>query len=175
NQAKQELKLKISLTDAVSNLKQIMRQMLNKNENQALKQNHEKQIQIAHSDMLPLNSGPLGQLRPGLRPTGPYIPRNAERPQAMIFPPALNTKQQISEIVNVITKETIKDHMHRWMLKRYDLNPLDKDDKGQYQPDFSPCIPHATDRRKFRQQELHPSMEEVKAFQREYNFELRLA
>ncbi|KAA6389246.1 MAG: hypothetical protein EZS28_015227 [Streblomastix strix] len=49
--------------------KQIMRSMLNKNENQDLEQNQEAQIAASHNDMTPPNSGPRGQPPPGQSPT----------------------------------------------------------------------------------------------------------
>ncbi|KAA6372185.1 MAG: hypothetical protein EZS28_032288, partial [Streblomastix strix] len=48
----------------------------------------------------------------------------------------------------VLTKETIKDHIDKWMLKGFDLIPLGKDDEGQYWPGFGPGVPHATDWKK---------------------------
>ncbi|KAA6364952.1 MAG: hypothetical protein EZS28_039523 [Streblomastix strix] len=91
--------------------------MLDQNENQALEQNLETQITTAHIDLPPPNSAPRGQPLPGQRLTGPYASRNAVIRQTMISPHALNTEQKIPEIPNIMTKETIKDHMHRWMLK----------------------------------------------------------
>ncbi|KAA6360241.1 MAG: hypothetical protein EZS28_044233 [Streblomastix strix] len=97
--------------------KRIMRPMLNQNENQALAQNQEIQIRRIQDDMPPPNSGQRGQPPPRQRLTGPYASRNAVIPQTMIFPHTLKTEQKIPEIPNIMTKETIKDHMHRWMLK----------------------------------------------------------
>ncbi|KAA6356382.1 MAG: hypothetical protein EZS28_048090, partial [Streblomastix strix] len=68
----------------------------------------------------------------------------------------------------------IKNRMHKWILKGFDLIPVGKDDEGQYWPGFGPGVPHATDWRKSKQQGLPLSMEEVKAFWRENNFELRV-
>ncbi|KAA6375313.1 MAG: hypothetical protein EZS28_029162 [Streblomastix strix] len=75
----------------------------------------------------------------------------------------------------VMTKETFKHHMYRWMLKGFDLIPVGKDDEGQYWPSFGPGVPHETDWRKSKQQGIAPSMDEVRAFWREYNFDLRVA
>jgi hypothetical protein len=47
-----------------------------------------------------------------------------------------------------LTKETIKEHMHKGMLKGFDLIPVGKDDEGYYWPGFGPGVPHATDWRK---------------------------
>ncbi|KAA6377361.1 MAG: hypothetical protein EZS28_027111, partial [Streblomastix strix] len=153
-------------------LKQVMRSMLNQNENQALGQNQEIQIRRTHDDMPPPNSGPRDQPPPG---HGLYTQRNAAIPQSTIFPPTLNAEQEIPGIQNVLTKETIKEYMRRWMLKGFDLIPVDKHDEEQYWPGFGPGVPHATDWRKTKQQGQTPSMDEVRAFWREYNFDLRVA
>ncbi|KAA6358179.1 MAG: hypothetical protein EZS28_046294, partial [Streblomastix strix] len=152
--------------------KQVMRPMLNQNENQALAQNQEIQIRRTHNQMPPPNSGPRNQPPPG---QGLYAQINAPIPQSTIFPPALNAEQEIPGIPNVLIKETIKDHMHKWMLKGFDLISVGKDDEGHYWPGFGPGVPHATDWRKTKQQGQTPSMDDVKAFWREHNFELRVA
>ncbi|KAA6401185.1 MAG: hypothetical protein EZS28_003291 [Streblomastix strix] len=74
-----------------------------------------------------------------------------------------------------MTTETIKDRMCSWMLKGFDLIPVGKVDEGQYWPGFGPRVPHATNWRKSKQQGQTPSMDEVRAFQREYNFDLKVA
>ncbi|KAA6368786.1 MAG: hypothetical protein EZS28_035687, partial [Streblomastix strix] len=74
--------------------KQIMRPMLNQNQNQAFEQNQEIQITRTHNDMLPPNSVPRGQPPTGQGPTGPHALRNAAIPQSTIFPPALNAEQK---------------------------------------------------------------------------------
>ncbi|KAA6385563.1 MAG: hypothetical protein EZS28_018915 [Streblomastix strix] len=79
--------------------------------------------------MPPPNFGPRDQPPTGL---GPYAQRNTAKPQSTIFPPALNAEQEIPGIPNVLTKETIKDRMRRWMLKGFDLMSVGKDDEGQY-------------------------------------------
>ncbi|KAA6358376.1 MAG: hypothetical protein EZS28_046097, partial [Streblomastix strix] len=84
-------------------------------------------------------------------------------------------KQEILAIPNVLTKETIKDRMRRWMLKGFDLIPVGKDDDGQCWPGFGPGVEHATDWRKSKQQGQTPSMDDVRAFYREHNFDLRIA
>ncbi|KAA6352757.1 MAG: hypothetical protein EZS28_051717 [Streblomastix strix] len=122
--------------------KQIMRLMLNQNENQALEQNQEIQIRRTYNDIPHPNSGPRDQPPLGY---GLYAQRNAAIPQSTIFPPTLNAEQEIPGISNVLTQETIKDHMCRWMLKGFDLIPVGKDDEGQYWPGFGPGVPHATD------------------------------
>ncbi|KAA6387577.1 MAG: hypothetical protein EZS28_016898 [Streblomastix strix] len=83
---------------------------------------------------------------------GQYTPRNEERPQSTIFPSVLNAVQEIPGISNILKMKTIKDHMCRRMLKGFDLIPVDKDDEGQHWPGYGPGIPHATDRRKSKQQ-----------------------
>ncbi|KAA6368598.1 MAG: hypothetical protein EZS28_035876 [Streblomastix strix] len=55
-----------------------------------------------------------------------------------------------------------------------DLIPVGKDDEGQYWPGFGPGVPHATDWRKSKQQGKTPSMDDVRAFWRQHNFELRV-
>ncbi|KAA6389601.1 MAG: hypothetical protein EZS28_014870 [Streblomastix strix] len=152
--------------------KQVMRPMLNQNENQALAQNQEIQIRRIHDDMPPPNSGPREQPPPD---QGLYTQRNTAIPQSAILPPALNAEQEIPGIPNILTKETIKEHMRSWMLKGFDLIPVGKDDDGQYWPGFGPEVPHATDWRKAKQQGQTPSMNEFRAFWREHNFELRVA
>ncbi|KAA6403173.1 MAG: hypothetical protein EZS28_001299 [Streblomastix strix] len=132
--------------------KQVMRPMLNQNENQALGQNQGIQIRRTHDDMPPPNSGRRDQPPPG---HGLYVQRNAAIPQSTIFPPALNAEQEILGIANVLTKETIKDHMHIWILKGFDLIPVSKDDEGQYWPGFGPGVLHAADWRKPKQQGQH--------------------
>ncbi|KAA6369964.1 MAG: hypothetical protein EZS28_034509 [Streblomastix strix] len=152
--------------------KQVMRPMLNQIENQALVQNQGIQIRRIQDDMPTPNSGPRDQPPPG---HGLYAQRNDAIPQSTIFPPTLNVEQEIPGIPNISTKETTKDHMRRWMLKGFDLIPVGKDDEGHYWPSFGPGIPHATDRRKTKQQGQTPSMDDIKAFYREHNFELRVA
>ncbi|KAA6339732.1 MAG: hypothetical protein EZS28_052588, partial [Streblomastix strix] len=149
-----------------------MRPMLNWNENQALEQNQEIQIRRIQDDMPPPNSGPRDQPPPG---HGLYAHRNAAIPQLTIFPPTLNAEQEIPGIPNVLTKETIKDHMHKWILKGFDLIPVGKDDEGHYWPGFGPRVPHATDWKKAKQQGQTPSMDDVRAFWKEHNFYLRVA
>ncbi|KAA6318955.1 MAG: hypothetical protein EZS28_054879, partial [Streblomastix strix] len=104
-----------------------------------------------------------------------YAKRNAAVPQSTIFPPTVNAEQEIHGITNVLTKETIKDHMRRWMLKGFNFIPVGKDDEGQYWQEFGPGVPHATDWRKSKQQGQTPLMDDIRAFWREYNFDLRLA
>ncbi|KAA6374882.1 MAG: hypothetical protein EZS28_029592 [Streblomastix strix] len=152
--------------------KQVMRPMLNQNENQALAQNQGIQIRRTHDDMPPPNAGPRDQPPPG---HGLYAQRSATIPQSTIFPPALNAEQEIPGIPNVLTKETIREHMRSWMLKGFDLIPVGKDDDGQYWPGFGPGVPHATDWRKAKQQGQTLSMDEVRAFWRVHNFDLRIA
>ncbi|KAA6375058.1 MAG: hypothetical protein EZS28_029415 [Streblomastix strix] len=152
--------------------KQVRRLMLNKNENQALGQNQEIQIRITHDDMPSPNSGPRDQPPPD---QGLYTQRNTAILHSTIFPPALNAELEIQKIPNVLTKETIKEHMHRWMLKGFDLIPVGMDDEGQYWPGFGPGEPHAIDWRKAKQQSQTLSMDEVRAFWREHNFDLRVA
>ncbi|KAA6365685.1 MAG: hypothetical protein EZS28_038789, partial [Streblomastix strix] len=53
--------------------------------------------------------------------------------------------------------------------------PVGKDDDGQCWPGFGPGVPHATDWRKAKQQGQTPSMDDVRAFWREHNFDLRVA
>ncbi|KAA6394467.1 MAG: hypothetical protein EZS28_010004 [Streblomastix strix] len=120
----------------------------------------------------PPNSGPRDQPPPG---QGLYTQRNAAMTQSTIFPPALNVEQEIPGIPNVLTKETIKEHMRRWMLKGFYLIPVGKDDEGQYWPGFGPGVPHATDWRKAKQQGQTPSMDDARAFWKEHNFYLRVA
>ncbi|KAA6317253.1 MAG: hypothetical protein EZS28_055130, partial [Streblomastix strix] len=88
---------------------------------------------------------------------------------------ALNVEQETSGIPNVLIKETIKDHIRRWMLKGFELIPIGKDDEGQYWPGFGPGVPHAIDWRKSKQRGQTPSMDDIRAFWREHNFELRMA
>ncbi|KAA6361939.1 MAG: hypothetical protein EZS28_042535 [Streblomastix strix] len=152
--------------------KQIMRPMLNQNENQALEQNQEIQTRRTYNDMPPPSSGPRDQPRPG---HGLYAQRNVAIPQSTIFLPTLKAEQQTPGIPNVLTKVTIKDHMLRWMLKGFDLIPVCKDKEGYYQPGFSPGVPHATDWIMSKQQGQAPSMDDIRAFWRELNFDLRVA
>ncbi|KAA6384235.1 MAG: hypothetical protein EZS28_020232 [Streblomastix strix] len=134
---------------------------------QALELNQESQITIAHNDMPPINSRPRGLPPQAHGLSVPNTPRNAARPFATIFFTALNTEQETPEIPNGKTKETIKEHMHSWMLKGFDLIPVGKDDDGQYWPGFGPGVPQATDWRKAKLQGQTPSMDDVKAFWRE--------
>ncbi|KAA6399757.1 MAG: hypothetical protein EZS28_004706 [Streblomastix strix] len=122
--------------------------------------------------MPPPGPGPRDQPPPG---HGLYAQRNAAIPQSTIFPPQLNAEQEIPGIPNGLTKETIKEHMRRWMLKGFDLIPVSKDDEGHYWPGYGPGVPHATDWRNSKQQRQAPSMDDVRAFWREHNFDLRLA
>ncbi|KAA6394080.1 MAG: hypothetical protein EZS28_010394 [Streblomastix strix] len=125
--------------------KQIMSLVLNQNENQALEQNQEVQIVRMHNDMPPPNSGPRDQPPPE---QGQNAQRNAAISQSTIFPPTLNGEQEIPGISNVLTRETIKDHLRKWILKRFDLISVGQDDEGQYRPGFCPDVPHVTDQRK---------------------------
>ncbi|KAA6355747.1 MAG: hypothetical protein EZS28_048725, partial [Streblomastix strix] len=93
--------------------KQIIRPILNQNENHAFEQNQEIQITRTHNDMPTPNSGPRRQPPLGQELTGPYAPRNAAIPQSTIFPPALNTEKEIQEIPILMTKEIFKDHKNR--------------------------------------------------------------
>ncbi|KAA6396803.1 MAG: hypothetical protein EZS28_007665 [Streblomastix strix] len=117
------------------------------------------------------SNGPRGQPPPE---KGSYKPRSEVIPYTAIFPPILITKQEIPEIQNVMTKETINDHIYRWILKGFDLIPVVKDIEGQYRPGFGLDVPHVANWRKSQQQGIAPSMEEVKAFWREYNFDLKI-
>ncbi|KAA6361364.1 MAG: hypothetical protein EZS28_043109 [Streblomastix strix] len=152
--------------------KQVMRLMLNQNENQSLEQNQEIQMRRTNNDMPPPNSGPRDQPPPG---HGLSAKRNSAIPQSTIFPSNLNAEQEIPGISNVLTKETIKDHMHKWILKGFDYIPVKKDDEGQYWPGFCPGVPHAADWRKSKYQGQTLSMDDIRAFCREYNFDLRVA
>ncbi|KAA6374203.1 MAG: hypothetical protein EZS28_030270 [Streblomastix strix] len=125
--------------------------------------------------MPPTSSVPRGQPPPGQEPMELYIPRNIVIPQATIFAHTLNAKQEIPEIPNVITKETIENHMQRWVLQVFDLIPVCKDDEGQYQPGFGPGVPYATDWRKSNLQGLTPTVGEDGAFWKDCNFDLRVA
>ncbi|KAA6367431.1 MAG: hypothetical protein EZS28_037043, partial [Streblomastix strix] len=89
--------------------------------------------------------------------------------------PTLNTEQEIPGITNVLTKETIKEHMRRQMLRGFDLIPVGKDDEGHYWPGFGPGVPHVTDWRKSKQQGQTPSTDDVRAFWREHNLNLRIS
>ncbi|KAA6382212.1 MAG: hypothetical protein EZS28_022263 [Streblomastix strix] len=119
------------------------------------------------TNLLPRDQPPPGQ--------GLYTQRNAAIPQSTIFPPTLNMEQEIPGIPNVLTKETIKDQMRRWVLKGFDLKPVGKDDEGQCWPGFDPGVPHATDWKKSKQQSQTLSLDDVRAFLREHHFELRVA
>ncbi|KAA6360071.1 MAG: hypothetical protein EZS28_044402, partial [Streblomastix strix] len=152
--------------------KQVMRPMLNQNENQALEQNQKIQIRRTRNGMPPPNSGPRDQSPPG---HGLYAQRNTAIPQSTIFPPTLNAEQEIPGIPNILTKETIKDHMHNWMLKGFDLVSIGKNDEAHYWTEFDPGVACATDWRKAKQQGQTPSMDDVRAFWREHNFDLRVA
>ncbi|KAA6366158.1 MAG: hypothetical protein EZS28_038317 [Streblomastix strix] len=65
--------------------------------------------------------------------------------------------------------------MHKWMLKGFDLIPVGKDDEGNPWPGFGPGVPHATDWRKAKQQGQILSMDDIRAFWKEHNFDLRVA
>ncbi|KAA6365369.1 MAG: hypothetical protein EZS28_039106 [Streblomastix strix] len=149
--------------------------MLNKNENLTLQQNQETQITRIRNDLPPTSSRLLGQSPKGQGPIELYIPRNIVIPQATIFPHTLNAKQEILEISNVITKETIENHMQRQILQVFDLIPVCKDDEGQYQPGFGPGVSYATDWRKSNLQALTPTVGEDGAFWKDCNFDLRVA
>ncbi|KAA6381191.1 MAG: hypothetical protein EZS28_023283 [Streblomastix strix] len=151
--------------------RQVMRPMLNQNENQALAQNHEIQHRI-QDDMPHPGPGPRDQPPPG---HGLYAQRNAAIPQSTIFPPTLNAEQETPGIPNILTKETIKDHMHKWMLKGFDLIPVGKDDEGNHWPGFGPGVRHTADWRKAKQQGQILSMEDVKSFWKEHDYNLRVA
>lgn len=47
-----------------------------------------------------------------------------------------------------MTKETINDHIYRWILKGFDLIPVVKDIEGQYRPGFGLDVPHVANWRK---------------------------
>ncbi|KAA6360253.1 MAG: hypothetical protein EZS28_044220, partial [Streblomastix strix] len=152
--------------------RQVMRPMLNQNENQALAQKQEIQIRRIQDDMPPPGSGPRDQPPPG---HGLYAQRNAAIPQSTIFPPTLNAEQEIPGIPNILTKETIKDHMHKWRLKGFGLLPVGKEDEGNHWPGFGPGVPNVTDWRKAKQQGQILSMDDVRAFWKEHDFDLRVA
>ncbi|KAA6354151.1 MAG: hypothetical protein EZS28_050322 [Streblomastix strix] len=118
------------------------------------------------------NAGTRGQLPPGYRL---YAQRNTVIPLSTTFPPALNTQQEKPEVPNVMIKETIKDLMHKWMLKGFDLITVGQDNEGQYWPGFGPSIPHVTDRAKLKQQGISSLMDDVRAFWKEHDFDLRVA
>ncbi|KAA6402915.1 MAG: hypothetical protein EZS28_001556 [Streblomastix strix] len=151
---------------------QIKRPVLNQNESQAFELNQEAQIARTQNDMSPPNAGPRDWSPPD---HGLCTQRNAVIPQSTIFPPALNAEQEIPGIPNELTKETIKDQMRRWMLKGFDLILVGKDDEGQCWPGFGPDVPHATDQRQSKQQGQTPSIDAVRSFCRELNFDLRVA
>ncbi|KAA6330821.1 MAG: hypothetical protein EZS28_053451, partial [Streblomastix strix] len=140
--------------------KQKMRPMLNSNENHAFEQNQEARFIRTCNDMPHQNSGPGGQPPPKQEPTGPYM----VIPQSTIFLPALNVEQEIQEIPHVLTKETIQDQKHIWILKGFDLIPVGKDDEGQYWLDFGPGVLHATDWRKPKQYGQHLRWMKLKRF-----------
>ncbi|KAA6379879.1 MAG: hypothetical protein EZS28_024595 [Streblomastix strix] len=50
-----------------------------------------------------------------------------------------------------------------------------KDDEGQYWPGFGPGVPHATDWGKSKYRGQIPSMDEIRAFWRQNNFDLKVA
>ncbi|KAA6368987.1 MAG: hypothetical protein EZS28_035486, partial [Streblomastix strix] len=128
--------------------------------------------QLTPEEIWKQNSGPRDQSPPGHQL---HAQRNIAILQQTIFVPTLNAEQEIPGIPNVLTKETIKDHMHKWMLKGFDLIPVGKDDEGQYWMGFCPSVPHATDWRKSKQQGQTSSIDDIRAFQREHNFDLRVA
>ncbi|KAA6389247.1 MAG: hypothetical protein EZS28_015228 [Streblomastix strix] len=70
------------------------------------------------------------------------------------------------EISNVMTKETIKVHMHRWILKGFDQIQVGKDDEVQYWPSFGPGVPHTTDWRQSKQQDrkLEIDLKDIKIY-----------
>ncbi|KAA6343464.1 MAG: hypothetical protein EZS28_052309, partial [Streblomastix strix] len=61
------------------------------------------------------------------------------------------------------------------MLKGFDLIPVGKDDEGNHWPGFGPGVPHATDWRKAKQQGQILSMDDVRAFWKEHDFDLKVA
>ncbi|KAA6371388.1 MAG: hypothetical protein EZS28_033084, partial [Streblomastix strix] len=73
-----------------------------------VEQNQEIQITRTHNDIPPPNTGQRDQPPPA---HGLNAQRNAVIPQSTIFPPALNAEQEIPEIPNVMTIETIKVHV----------------------------------------------------------------
>ncbi|KAA6396870.1 MAG: hypothetical protein EZS28_007601 [Streblomastix strix] len=140
-----------------------------------LETNNETQVELARERSLRIKPRrPRGQPPQGLRPTVPYVPRSAAIPQTTIFPPALYAEQEIPKIPNVMKKETIKDHIHKWIFNGFELLPVDKDDEKQYWPGFCPGVPYATDQRKSKRSILAPSMDEVRALWKECNFNLRV-
>ncbi|KAA6367145.1 MAG: hypothetical protein EZS28_037327 [Streblomastix strix] len=149
-----------------------MRPMLNQDENKALKQNQEIQIRRTHNDMPPPNSGPRDQPQPG---HGLHAHINAAIQQSTISLATLSAEQEISVIPNVLTKESIKDHMRKRMLQGFDLIPVGKDDEEQYQLGFGAGVQQAADWRKSKQQSQTSFMDDISAFWREYNFDLRVA
>ncbi|KAA6392777.1 MAG: hypothetical protein EZS28_011700 [Streblomastix strix] len=127
--------------------KQIMRPMLDQNEIHALEQNQKIQIRRTHENMPPPNSGPHDKPPPD---QGLYALRKTAIPQLTIFPPTLNAEQEIPGIPNILIKETNKDQMQKWLLKRFNLIPVGKNDEVHYWPGFGPGVPHATDWRKVK-------------------------
>ncbi|KAA6397168.1 MAG: hypothetical protein EZS28_007307 [Streblomastix strix] len=65
--------------------------------------------------------------------------------------------------------------MRRWMIKGFDLITVGKDDEGQYWPGFGPSYKHAIYQTKSKQQGIKHSMDDIRAFWREHNFDLRVA
>ncbi|KAA6370094.1 MAG: hypothetical protein EZS28_034380, partial [Streblomastix strix] len=122
--------------------------------------------------MPPPGPEPRDQPPPG---HGLYAQRNAAIPQSTIFPPTLNAEQEIPGIPNILTKKTIKEHMHMWILKGFDLIPVGKDDEGNHWLGFGPGVPHATDWRKAKQQGQKLTMDDGRAFWKEHDFDLRVA
>ncbi|KAA6363794.1 MAG: hypothetical protein EZS28_040679, partial [Streblomastix strix] len=105
--------------------REVMGPMLYQNENQALEQNQEIQNQA------------------NIRRYATSELRTARLASARSW-------TEIPGIPNVLTKETIKNLMHK-------------------------CVPHVTDQRKAKQQGQTPSMDDIRAFWRKYNFDLRVA
>ncbi|KAA6385953.1 MAG: hypothetical protein EZS28_018518 [Streblomastix strix] len=95
--------------------------------NKSTKHKFQQRIMICHFQTYDHE----GQLLPGQCPTGPHASRTAARPQSTISPLALHKEQEISEILNVMTKN-IKEYMHRCMLNEFDQTPFGKNDEGRY-------------------------------------------
>lgn len=65
--------------------------------------------------------------------------------------------------------------MHRWLKKGFDLIAVGKDDDGQYWPGFGPGRGNTTNWRAAKESNRKPTYDEVKAFWKENNFDLKLA